>query len=629
MAPVIEDHSPSFDLSGDYLYFLSVRDIVTEVAEFHGEIMIPHAVRPYVVRLTEKAPSLFVRPLQIEDSDEGGKEDWYEDYGVRASVRKKPASKGGAAPSKKGLPAKKPVAVKVDFEGLEDRMECFPTTLGGWRKVIAMKDKAFFLRDDMRGAEPGAPERLGHFLYSYSLRDGEWEEWHQGVLTATPSADGKSLLLGTLDGVRLVSTDVKPRDGDHESRKDGWIDLQRIRLKVSPRSEWKQMYLEAWILQKEHFHSPKNVDWDSVYNRYVHLVDGVHTRWELSDVIRDMQGDLRTSHCYEYGGDYARRGHENLVGRLGAYVTWIPGKKGFRVDDIPKGDSWLPHASSPLLRAGIHKGDLIVAMDGERFAEARDLERSLEHKAFKRVTITWLSKGKEKSEAFVPLSDLMPLNYRVWVENNRRIVADRSKGKLGYVHIPDMGLEGFAEFMRGFLPESQKDGLIIDARYNGGGFASEFVLRYLTQKVIGRDLSQRGEISKSYPFLASRGPMVCVTNEFAGSDGDIFCHAFKRLSLGPLIGTRTWGGTIGIWPRMPLVDGTITSQPEFVFHFDDVGHSLENKGTTPDIEVLITPDDWSKGHDTQLLRALEEAEKLLKKSKNKCLLSSKKFHSQG
>ncbi|MEI8026279.1 MAG: S41 family peptidase [Pseudomonadota bacterium] len=613
MTPVIEDHSPCFDDSGDYLYFLSVRDVVAEMAEFHGEIMIPHAVRPYVVRLNEKAPSLFVRPLQIEDSDEGAKEDWYEDYTARASARKKPLKKSRSAASKKGAPSKKAITVKVDFEGLDNRMESFPTTLGGWRKVIAMKDKAFFMREDMRGAEPGAPERMGQYLFSYSLRDGEWEEWHQGVLTAIPSKDGKSLLLGTLDGVRLVSTEAKPRDGDLDTRKDGWIDLQRIRLKVTPRQEWKHMYLESWILQKEHFHAPKDVDWDSVYNRYVNLVDLVHTRWELSDVIRDMQGDLRTSHCYEYGGDYARRGSDNLVGRLGAYLTWIPEKKCFKVEDIPRGDSWLASASSPLLRAGLHKGDMIVAIDGERFAEARDLERSLEHKAFKRATITWLAKGKERSEAFIPLSDLLPLNYRVWVDTNRRLVSESSKGRLGYIHIPDMGLEGFAEFMRGFLPESQKDGLIIDTRYNGGGFASEFVLRYLTQKVIGRDLSQKGAISKTYPFLASRGPMVCVTNEFAGSDGDIFCHAFKRLSLGPLVGTRTWGGTIGIWPRMPLIDGTITSQPEFVFHFDDVGHSLENKGTTPDIEVMMAPEDWAKRHDSQLMRAIEEAQKLLKK----------------
>ena len=609
LEPVIEDHSPCFDHTGQYLFFLGVRDIVAEMAEFNGEIMIPHGVRPYVVRLAVKTPSMFLRPLQIEDSDEdGGKEDGYEDYsfystklGSRGkSTRHGPSKMRDRDSKSKNLP------VRIDFNSISTRVESFPATLGGWGEVVATANRIFFLRDDMRGAEPGGEERVGQYLYSYGLRDGEWEQWHQGVIEVIPSGDGRSLLLGTIDGVRLVSAEMKPGDGDHDTRKDGWIDVQRIRLKVTPRTEWRQMYLESWVLQKEHFHAPKDVNWDEVFLRYSPLVDRAHTRWELSDIIRDMQGDLRTSHCYEFGGDYARRGSEHIVGRLGAYLRWREDKKSFQVLSIPNGDAWLTHSSSPLIRAGIEAGDSIVAIDGETFLSPRDLERSLEFKAFKKVSISWKSSGKLKTDTIIPISDLLPLNYRVWVDHNRRLVHQRTSNRVGYVHIPDMGLEGFSEFMRGFLPESQKEGLIIDARYNKGGFASEFILRYLTQTVIGKDFSQRGVVSKTYPFLATSGPRVCITNEFAGSDGDIFCHAFKRLKLGTLIGTRTWGGTIGIWPRLPLVDGTITSQPEFVFHFDDVGNGLENRGTTPDIEVNITPDDWANHHDAQLERGIVE-----------------------
>lgn len=614
LEPVIEDHSPCFDLSGQYLYFLGVRDIVAEMAEFNGEIMIPHGVRPYVVRLSEKTPSMFLRPLQIEDSeDDGGKEDGYEDYANYQSKlnSKKRSQRTGSAKLKERDSRGKSVPVKIDFEFISTRIESFPATLGGWVEIVSTANRIFFLREDMRGAEPGGEERVGQYLYSYGLRDGEWEQWHQGVIEVIPSGDGRSLLLGTIDGVRLVSADSKPGDGDHDTRKDGWIDVQRIRLKVNPREEWRQMYLESWVLQKEHFHAPKIVDWEAVFSRYSPLVERAHTRWELSDIIRDMQGDLRTSHCYEFGGDYTRRGSEHIVGRLGAYLSWKESSRAFQVLSIPSGDAWLVHSSSPLIRVGIKVGDLIVAIDGESFRTPRDLERSLEFKAFKKVSISWKSSGKLNTDTIIPISDLLPLNYRVWVDHNRRLVHSRTEGRVGYVHIPDMGLEGFSEFMRGFLPESQKEALLIDARYNKGGFASEFILRYLTQTVIGKDFSQRGEVSKTYPFLATKGPRVCITNEFAGSDGDIFCHAFKRLKLGTLIGTRTWGGTIGIWPRLPLVDGTITSQPEFVFHFDDVGNSLENRGTSPDIEVTITPDDWANHHDTQLERGIIEILKLM------------------
>jgi len=693
---VIEDHTPRFDASGQYLFFLGVRDIVAEHAEFPGEVMIPHGVRPYVVRLTSQAPSLFLRPMQIEDQDESGKEDYYDDgFRIPSSRKKKSAFRTGKTQffdsradsevsrkvtsivsakvsskvssrklgvsrtspklfSTAGLPvsAREPVLAngrgrlkklgekrgkslkdvkkssktrkkissakfrlvetKIEFEGINTRIESFPSTLGGWSDILAAKERIFFLREDMRGAEPGAEERLGKFLYGYNLRDGEWDQWHDGVLNGRVSLDGRSLLLSTVDGVRLVSAESKPSDGDLDTRKDGWIDLSRMRLKVEPVLEWSQMYREAWVLQKEHFHAPKDVDWEKVYLRYEPLLKKVHTRWELSDVIRDMQGDLRTSHCYEYGGDYSRRGSEHIVGRLGAYLSWQEKSKSFRVERIPSGDSWLPHASSPLARLGVRNGDFILGIDGETFKERRDLERSLEHKALRRIQLKWKSKGKIRKDSLIPLDDLLPLNYRTWVDSNRRFVHEKSGGRLGYIHIPDMGLEGFAEFMRGFLPESQKQGLIIDARFNGGGFVSEFILRYLTQQVIGKDFSPRTKVFKTYPFLANPGPRVCVANEFAGSDGDIFCHAFKVLGIGPLIGTRTWGGTIGIWPRLGLVDGTMTSQPEFVFQFDDVGSSLENRGTDPDIEVVISPDDFARGSDTQLERAVVEGIKNLK-----------------
>jgi tricorn protease len=208
------------------------------------------------------------------------------------------------------------------------------------------------------------------------------------------------------------------------------------------------------------------------------------------------------------------------------------------------------------------------------------------------------------------LRDESQARYREWVEFNRRRVHQATAERVGYVHIPDMGPFGYSEFHRYYLAESERAGLIVDVRFNGGGNVSQLLLEKLARRRIGYDQPRYGE-AVPYPFHSVLGPLVALTNEFAGSDGDIFSHAFKVLGLGPLIGKRTWGGVIGIWPRHSLVDGTYTTQPEFSYWFEDVGWAVENYGTAPDIEVEITPQDYAASRDTQLERGLEEILKLI------------------
>jgi len=203
-----------------------------------------------------------------------------------------------------------------------------------------------------------------------------------------------------------------------------------------------------------------------------------------------------------------------------------------------------------------------------------------------------------------------PIRYRAWVNHNRSAVHEATEGQIGYLHVPDMGARGYAEFHRGYLAEVDRGGLIVDVRYNGGGHVSQLLLEKLARRRLGYDLSRWGGMD-SYPANSVAGPIVVLTNEHAGSDGDIFCHGFKMLKLGPLIGKRTWGGVVGIFPRHSLVDGTTTTQPEFSFWFNDVGWNIENYGTEPDIEVDITPQDYAKGHDPQLDKSIEEALRLL------------------
>jgi tricorn protease len=214
------------------------------------------------------------------------------------------------------------------------------------------------------------------------------------------------------------------------------------------------------------------------------------------------------------------------------------------------------------------------------------------------------------------IPDEGPARYRGWVERNRRRVHAASDGRVGYVHVPDMAATGYAEFHRGYLVEVDRDALIIDVRYNGGGHVSQLILEKLARRRLGYDLSRWGGLVP-YPVESVAGPLVALTNEHAGSDGDIFCHSFKLMKLGPLVGKRTWGGVIGISPRHALVDGTITTQPEYSFWFEDVGWSVENYGTDPDIQVEITPQDYREGRDPQLERAIVEALHLLEATPRK------------
>jgi tricorn protease len=208
------------------------------------------------------------------------------------------------------------------------------------------------------------------------------------------------------------------------------------------------------------------------------------------------------------------------------------------------------------------------------------------------------------------IADEGEARYRRWVETNRRTVHEGSGGRVGYVHVPDMGAVGYAEFHRGYLAEVDRDALIVDVRYNGGGHVSQLILEKLARRRLGYDLSRWGGLVP-YPVESVSGPLVALTNEHAGSDGDVFCHSFKMMRLGPLVGKRTWGGVVGVSPRYALVDGTVTTQPEYGFWFEDVGWNVENYGTDPDIEVDITPQDYREGRDPQLARAVAEAMHML------------------
>jgi tricorn protease len=461
-------------------------------------------------------------------------------------------------------------------------------------------------------------------LECYDLVTDRRETFATEVSEVVVSGDGEALAYTTGSPgegrrLRVTSSTAKPdeeHDKEPSGRSNDFVDLGRARALVSPGMEWAQMVREAWRLQVEQFWTAdlSGVDWQRVLDRYLPLVDRVATRAELSDVIWELQGELGTSHCYEMGGEYRRPpswGQAHLGADIDRDVsgTWV-------VTRVVPGTSWQPHEASPLLAPGarLSAGTAILAVNGQPVDPAVGPAALLTNQSGLPVELTVAgppaearSNGARPRRIVVPtLDDEMPLRYRDWVTANRRQVREATDGRAGYVHIPDMMPHGWSEFHRSYLAEVEKDALVVDARFNAGGHVSGLVLEKLARRRLGWDVPRRGA-PISYPDEAPAGPLVLLTNEWAGSDGDIFTHGFKMLKLGPVVGTRTWGGVIGMDITLPLVDGSVTTQPEFAFWFEDVGWGVENRGTDPDEEVIVRPQDYVAGRDPQLERAIELA----------------------
>ncbi|MFC7108989.1 S41 family peptidase [Nonomuraea rubra] len=491
----------------------------------------------------------------------------------------------------------------MDVDGLARRVTAFPLPEGRYEQVAGLKGKALILTSPLHGDDT---------LHLFDFAKGESETFADGVSAFELGRDHKTLLYRAGSRLRVVKAGEVPGEEEAPGRQSGWVDLSRIKVSVCPEVEWRQMFREAWRLQRENFWTEDmaGVDWPAVYDRYRPLVERVTSRGEFSDLLWELHGELATSHAYESGGEY-RPGPDYSQGKLG--VDWRLSDGVYHIAAVVTGDPWDPQATSPLNRVGldVRTGDAVLAINGAPIGvgTATPNER-LVNQAGEEVELTLRREERVFTVTVKALADEQPARYRDWVNLNRAQCHQRSGGRIGYLHVPDMGPDGFGEFHRGFLAEYDRHALIVDVRFNGGGHVSSLLLQKLARRRLGYDYPRWGD-PEPYPPESPRGPLVAITNEWAGSDGDIFSHTFKLLRLGPLVGKRTWGGVIGIWPRHTLADGTVTTQPEFSFAFDDVGWQVENYGTDPDIEVDITPQDYARGVDTQLERAIDVALELL------------------
>jgi tricorn protease len=582
------DIAPDFTPCGRYLVFISQRvlDPVRDRIVFgYG---FPKGSRPYLITLDATAPSPFT-----------------------------PAPRGFDKPR----PPKPATAVTIDVDGIADRLVPFPIAEAAYQRVTALPSGRFLLqRQVVRGVidtpwKRNGPPPADAQLLLWDPATRETHTVYRALTSYTVDASRKTLAMRIGNRVRVCAADpdkttrtTLARSAPWKaSRQTFWIDVGRVRLALDPRTEWRQMLLEAWRLQRDHYWEADlaGVDWEAVRDRYLALVDRVGTRAELSDLLWCMHGELATSHAYEMAGDHPRHVVRN-VGHLAADVAWDDG--AWVVRAIHRGEPGRPKVTSPLLAPGLRIacGTRILAVDGVPVEEDRPLESLLVGHAGRPVRVDVQRDGEEPDVVHVePVANDTPIRYRSWVAEMRQRVHDATDGRVGYVHVPDMGPSGYAAFLRDYLAEADREGLVVDVRYNGGGHVSQLVLGRLMQRRIAFSVSRTRGVN-AYPAHTVAGPMVALCNAYAGSDGDIFCRNWKRLGLGPLIGTRTWGGVVGVRPSRRLVDGTLTTQPEFAYWFDaGDGYGVEGHGVDPDIEVVVSPMDHASGRDPQLERAIE------------------------
>ncbi len=592
---ILNDVQPVFDPTGKYLYFLSSRVFNPVYDAMHFDLNFPKGMKPYLITLQKSTLSPLVLQARAFrfDFDERGK------------------------------PPKLEVdEIPIDFDGIQQRIIALPVAEGKYRQIIAIKDKVLYTTLPVEGAMSDPKKLNSTTIKAFDLITLEESVFATNVNHFKLSQDNSSLVYQSGKRLRVVRAYREKEDkllkDNKINRKSGWIDLSRIKLSVHPEAEWAQMFHEAWRLQRDFYwiETMSGIDWQKILNRYEPLVERVASRSEFSDLVWEMQGELGTSHAYEIGGDYRPNARYN-VGVLGASVEYDKKHDAYRFTNIVKGDVWGDKNTAPLKRLGVNvtEGMLLLKVNGQRVNGQHTPNERLVNLAGTEVEVTVAeSDGSSPRNIIVrTLGNDMPLRYRDWVEKNRAYVHEQSNGRLGYVHVPNMGPWGYAEFHRYFLTELDNDGLVVDVRFNGGGHVSQLLIEKLARRRLSfRPTRWMGE--SVYPTESIAGAVIAVTNENAGSDGDIFSHVFKMMKLGKLIGKRTWGGVIGIWPRNYLVDGTVTTQPEFSSWFKDVGWNVENYGTDPDIEVDIKPQDYVDGKDPQLDRAIEEILKELEEN---------------
>ncbi len=587
-------NQPRFGTDGKYLFFTSARDFNPIYSWVEWNYAYRDMYKIYFVTLQKSTPSPFA-----PENDEVGIDEEKTAKGDKESKSKK--SKKG---EKKEEPEVKPVT--IDFDGIEDRIIQLPGKAGSYWGLSPVGNKVYYVY--------ASAKTKGAQFKMYDLK-AKKEKDLGDIGNFVVSANHKKMLVSTNGKyavIDLPQSKVKP---------EKYLDLSSMKVMVNIPEEWNQIYNEAWRQMKEFFYAPNmhGVDWEAIRKKYEVLVPYVKNRNDLNYIIGEMIGELSVGHAYVNGGDKPKPKRIN-TGLLGAEIS-RDASGYFKIDRILPGENWSERTRSPLRAVGVNikEGDYILAVNGQSVLDVNDIYKMLVGTAGKQVMLTVNSKPEETgahNEIVIPTADESGLYYYDWVMKNTEKVNKATNGQVGYIHIPDMGPEGLNEFVKHFYPQLNKKALIIDDRGNGGGNVSPMIIERLARRLTLYGMSRNNGISTK-PAQIMLGPKVLLVNGYSASDGDLFPYQFKKLKLGKVIGTRTWGGVVGIRGSLPFIDGGDLRKPEFA-PIDTEGHwTIEGHGVDPDIVVDNDPAKEYAGEDQQLEKAIEVIMQELKNYKEK------------
>jgi tricorn protease len=602
----------NFDKNGKYLYFTASTNAGPTTGWLDMSAFPHQTTRSVYVVVLKKGEASPLAPESDEekvaeekkDGATGGQGD-----GAKEGEKKADSPQAGAA--RPGA-AKEPPKVTIDFEGIGQRILALPIPARNYAGMGVAKAGVIFIAEVASGGLLGGGPLT---IHKFELEKRKFDKVQENVAAFTLSANGEKMLVGTGFGpgrrYTIMPTMTPPKPGE------GVVKGDEMEVYVDPKAEWKQMYNEAWRMQRDFFYDPglHGLDYAGSKKKYETWLDNVAHREDLNYLFREMLGNMSVGHHNAFGGDAPQ---PNFVptGLLGCDFKIENGR--YRFAKIYNGENWNPNLRAPLTQPGVevNAGDYLIAVGGREVRSTENVYSFFESKANKQVLIK-VSANADGSNAreytVVPVGNETGLRNLDWIEGNRRKVDQLSGGKLAYVYLPDTAGGGFTNFNRYYFSQIDKEGAVIDERFNSGGTAADYIIDYMRRPLMNRWATREGE-DFSTPSASIYGPKVMIINEYAGSGGDLMPWLFRKSGIGPTVGKRTWGGLVGIYDYPPLIDGGYVSAPRVAFYNLQGEWDVENYGTPADVDVDFDPALWRQGKDTQLEKAVQVAMDLLKKN---------------
>ena len=587
-----DDRQPAFDPDGKYLYFLSDRSFDPVYSATDNTWIYPNATNVVAVPLRTDVAS----PTAPQDDEETA-------AAKPAATPANPPAKPPAAAADTAGP--KPVA--IDLDGFEQRAVVLPVGAGNYDDLQAASGKVVYVRRPRTGSADDAHSQLQY----WDLKDRKEQTVLDNADDGLLSADGKKVLIR--QGPRFAIVDLAA-----SQKFDKPLRTNEMTMVVDPAAEWRQIFNDVWRFERDYFYDPHmhGVDWTAMRQQYGKLLDDAVTRWDVNFVIGELISELSSSHTYRGGGDVENPPSRG-VGLLG--VDWSLENGAYRIKRIIDGAPWDNEVRSPLAGSGVHVGDYVLAVNGAPLDPAQDPWAAFDGLANKTVRLAVNDKPTLTGARDVVVTTLASddrLRTLAWIESNRRRVDSASAGRVGYVYVPSTGIDGQTELLRQFLAQYQKEGLIVDERWNSGGQIPDRFIELLDRPALAFWAVRDGK-DWQWPPYGHFGPEAMLINGWSGSGGDAFPYYFREAKLGPLIGTRTWGGLIGITGVPPLIDNGSVTVPTFRMYNPKGEWFPEGHGVDPDIEVVDDQAQLARGVDPQLARGIQEVLKALQSGAGK------------